>query len=93
MISFSLLESWLIREDGFRILNGSWCPDFITLSIGVGIICTTKQFVNRIRNFNHMHLGLRKFVLKNCAAGLIFNETKCISGQILNQVLMGTLFY
>jgi len=40
-----------------------------------------------------MHLGLRKFVLNKCAAGLIFNETKCISGQILNQVLMGTLFY
>jgi len=49
-----------------------YCDD--SLSIGVRIIFTTNELVDRVRNFKSNAFRFKKFFMEKCAADQIFNE-------------------
>jgi len=53
-----------------------------SFSIGVGIVFTTNESVDIIRNFKSNASRFKKNLYeKKCAAGKIFYETKCAAGK------------
>jgi len=84
VVRFVSQEVWF--DKGFVIWNfRNYCLVQIvslwSLSIGVQIISTTNELVDRIRNLK-WKASLDDFLWKECAAGQIFNEIKCAAGRI-----------